>query len=262
LLFKRYEAFIIDLDGVIYLLNEPVPRASEAMNRLQKSGARFLFLTNNSASTPQMYVDRLAKFDIQVGLEHILTSSQAAGIYLERNYEVRGKTAVVVGEEGLLHELQSRGVIVVAPERCARADFVFVGWDRHFDYDKLRAATVAVRAGATYIAMNADATYPTPEGLWPGAGTMVAAVSTGAGTEPYIVGKPNPFIVEVALERLGVSKDKALLIGDRLDSDIEAGNSAGVDTLMVLTGISSEEEIAEDGPRPTYVRKDLTGLFE
>jgi 4-nitrophenyl phosphatase len=262
LLFDEYEGFIIDLDGVIYLLNEPVPGSSAAVKRLQEAGAKFLFVTNNSASTPRMYVDRLGKFDIDITREQMLTSSQAAGIYLDRNYEVRGKSAVVIGEHGVLEELENRGMTVLPHGEWEGAEFVFVGWDRHFDYEKLRAAVVAVRAGATFIAMNADATYPTPDCLWPGAGTMVAAVSTGAAARPYVVGKPNPFIIEMALERLGVERRRALVIGDRLDSDIEAGNAAGVDTMMVLTGISSEDEIAREGPAPTHVRDDLAGLFE
>jgi len=261
-IFESYKGFIIDLDGVVYLLHEPVPGSSDAVRRMQEAGLNFLFLTNNSIATPEEFVDRLAAFDIRVGPEQILTSSVAAGYYLDRNYETRGKRALVIGEHGLLVELEKRGLEVVSPDDCERVDFVFVGWDRHFDFQKLKAAVIAIRAGATYIAMNADATYPTPQGLWPGSGTMVAAVTTGGGQEPYIVGKPNPFIIDIALDRLGVGKADALLVGDRLDSDIRAGMSAGVDSLLVLTGISSEAEIETTGLSPTYVRKDLSGLFE
>jgi 4-nitrophenyl phosphatase len=261
-LIESYKGFIIDLDGVVYLLHEPIPGSSDAIRRMQELGLDFLFLTNNSIATPEEFADRLAGFDIHVGPDRILTSSEAAGYYLDRNYETRGKRALVIGEHGLLVELEKRGLEIVSPEDCSRIDFVFVGWDRHFDFQKLKAAVIAIRAGATYIAMNTDATYPTPNGLWPGGGTMVAAVSTGAGKDPYVIGKPNAFIIEIALDRLGVDKADALLVGDRLDSDIQAGISAGVDTLMVLTGISSEAEIEKTGLRPTHVRKDLSGLFD
>ena len=259
---EQYKGFIIDLDGVIYLLHDPVPGSAEAIARLQEDGAGFVFLTNNSIATPAQYVERLAGFGIIVEPDQVVTSSQAAGAFLERNYETRGKSALAIGEHGLMVELEQRGIKIVEPGENDSVDFVFVGWDRSFDFAKLKAAVVALRRGATFIAMNRDATYPTPHGLLPGAGTMVAAVATGAGREPYVVGKPNPFIVEIALDRLGITSREALLIGDRLDSDIEAGISAGVDTLLVLTGISDEEEIERTGMRPTHIRKDLAGLFE
>jgi 4-nitrophenyl phosphatase len=261
-LFKSYKGFIIDLDGVVYLLHEPIPGSADAVRRMQDLGLNFLFLTNNSIATPEEFAERLAGFDIHVGPDQILTSSEAAGYYLDRNHETRGKRALVIGEHGLLVELEKRGLEIVSPEDCGRIDFVFVGWDRNFDFKKLKAAVIAIRAGATYIAMNTDATYPTPDGLWPGGGTMVAAVSTGAGKDPYVIGKPNAFIVEIALDRLGVDRADALLVGDRLDSDIQAGMSAGVDTLMVLTGISDEAEIETTGLHPTHIRKDLSGLFD
>jgi len=120
---------------------------------------------------------------------------------------------------------------------------------------------VAIRKGATYIATNTDATYPTPSGLWPGAGTIVAAVTTGAGREPIVVGKPNPLIVELALSRMGVSAERALLVGDRLETDIKAGISTGVDTMLVLTGVSTEEDIGITGIDPTHVGARLAALL-
>ncbi len=261
-LLERYKAFIIDLDGVVYLLNEPVPGAARAVSRLREHGAGFVFLTNNSVATPEQYVERLAGFGIEVEPRQIVTSSQAAGVYLDRNHECRGRSALVIGEEGLIVEVERRGLRLLPPGDGAGADFVFVGWDRHFDFEKLKAAVIAIRAGAAYIAMNTDATFPTPAGLWPGAGTMVAAVSTGAGREPFVAGKPNPFIVQIALDRLGVGRNDALLIGDRLDSDIEAGIAAGVDTLLVLTGVSDEEEVEATGTRPVHIRESLEGILE
>jgi 4-nitrophenyl phosphatase len=221
-----------------------------------------VFLTNNSAATPAQYVERLAGHGIEVGLDRIITSGQAIGRYLDQHRGSRWKKAVVIGEQGLADILRSRGIDVLGHGDHEGADLVVVGWDRHFDYDKLRAAVVALRNGAAYIASNTDSTYPTPSGPWPGAGTMVAAVSTGGGRKPFVAGKPNPFIVQMALERLGTSAGEALLIGDRLDSDIKAGIDAGVDTLLVLTGISRRGDIDSQRTPPTHVREDLLGLFE
>jgi 4-nitrophenyl phosphatase len=152
--------------------------------------------------------------------------------------------------------------VITDGSEAESADFVFVGWDRDFDYGKLKAAVIAIRNGAEYLATNSDTTYPTPEGLWPGAGSILAAVSAGSGKEPVIVGKPSPFLVELALERVGVGPGEALLIGDRLDTDIDAGNRAGVDTALVLTGVSRAEETETLGIRPRYVFENLKGLLK
>lgn len=262
-LIDSYEAFIIDLDGVIYLLEDPIDGAARTIAVLQEKKSPFVFLTNNSASTPGMYVEKLAGLGINVGPETVITSAVAARDFMQRNYEPRGKRAFVIGERGLLEQCAEMGIEVVGPGRYREADFVLVGWDRGFDYEKLRAAEMAVRKGAIYIAMNTDATYPTPEGLWPGSGTMVAAVSTAAGQDPVAsVGKPNPFIVEIALERLGRPRSGTLLVGDRLDTDIKVGMVSGMDTLLVLSGVSEESEIEASGARPTWIRKDISGLLE
>jgi 4-nitrophenyl phosphatase len=262
-LIDEYRAFIIDLDGVVYLLDEPVPGAAETIEEIQRRGLEHVYLTNNSGATPEMYVERLKGHGIRTSVSQIVTSAQAASLFIEGNYDADGSKAFVIGERGLLEECAKMGLEVVGPADWREVEFVLVGWDRHFDYEKLRAAVLAIRNGAVYIAMNRDATYPTPEGLWPGAGTMVAAVSTGAGREPVSsVGKPNPLIVDLAIDRMRADGSSCLLIGDRLDTDILAGELAGIDTLLVLTGVSRKSDIEGARARPTHVRKDLAGLME
>lgn len=261
-LIDRYAAFIIDLDGVLFLQNEPVPGSAETVRGLAAAGKRFVLLTNNSAPTLEQYVDKLGRFGIEVLQEQIISSAQAVRRYLEINHEVEGKTAFVIGEEGLLSELADMGLRLLTGDEASEADFVFVGWDRRFDFEKLKSAVMGIRRGAFYIATNTDATYPTPEGLWPGAGSLVAAVSTASGQEPVVAGKPSPLIVRAALKRMEANAGDALLVGDRLDSDIAAGLAAGVDTLLVLTGVSAEREIELAGIHPTHIRKNLAGLLE
>ncbi len=261
-LIERYGAFVIDLDGVVYLQNEPIPGSTQTIRYMQDAGTPFVFLTNNSVATPEMYAERLRDQDIFVRADQIVTSCQAARVFLERNFETEGKSVFVIGEKGLLVELEGLGLKILNAGRSAGADFVLIGGDTHFDYEKLKAAVIAIRAGAVYVATNVDATYPTPHGLWPGAGTIVAAVSTGAGSEPVVVGKPNPLFVNLALERMSVSPSETLLIGDRLESDIEAGIAAGVDTLLVLSGVSTEEDINRLRVRPTHVRNRLSCLLD
>jgi HAD superfamily hydrolase (TIGR01457 family) len=261
-LYEEYRGFIIDLDGVLYLLDSPIPGSADTVNRLAEMGLRFVFLTNNSASTPSQYVEKLEGFGVGIAPEQVVSSSHAVARYLEDEYDTSGRTAFVIGGDGLRGEIRSKGMRLLDDLEGRQAEFVFVGWDRAFDFEKLKTAVIAIRAGAVYIATNVDATYPTPEGLWPGAGSIVAAVTVGSGLEPYVAGKPNPLIVELALERLGLDASEALLVGDRLDTDIKAGLLAGVDTLLVLTGVSGREEIESSGIRPTHVLDDLSALID
>jgi len=260
-LLEQYQAFILDMDGVLYLLDTPIAGSTEAVRAMRESGKRLVFLTNNSASTPEMYVQRLAKQGIEAEAGEIVTSAQACRFYLESNFETEGKRALVIGEAGLLQECGRMGIEVIPFDDWKSADFILVGWDRHFDYPRLKAAVLAARNGAIYIAMNTDSTYPTPQGLWPGAGTMVAAVTTGAGKEPVVVGKPNSLIVDLALDRMGAGREETLCIGDRLETDILVGVRAGIDTLLVLSGVSTQGDIPDSGVSPTHVRKDLAGLL-
>lgn len=265
-LVDRYEGFIIDLDGVIYLLHDLIPGSAGVIHHMQEAGIPFIFLTNNSSSTPRMYVDRLRKHGIEIGPGNIVSPPAVIKRNLEMGWtggrEGAGGTAFVVGEEGLTRQIEEAGLELVSGEKAKRAEYVFVGWDRNLTYEKLKTAVVAIRNGARYIATNTDATYPTPEGLWPGAGSIVAAVTCGSGREPEVAGKPNPQIVELALERMGVEARSALLVGDRLDTDIAAGLAAGVDTLLVLTGVSSALEAEETGMRPTHIRDNFGALLD
>ena len=260
----RYDGFIVDLDGVIYLLHELIPGSAGVIHHMQEAGIPFIFLTNNSSATPRMYVERLRKHGIEIGPDKIVSPPDVIKRNLEtdgtRSRAGAGGTAFVVGEEGLTKQIEEAGLELVSGEEAKRAEYVFVGWDRNLTYEKLKTAVVAIRNGARHIATNTDRTYPTPEGLWPGAGSIVAAVTCGSGREPDVAGKPNPQIVELALERMGVEARSALLVGDRLDTDIAAGLAAGVDTLLVLTGVSSVREVEETGIRPTHIRDDFDAL--
>lgn len=260
-LVDEYKAFIIDLDGVMYLIKEPIAGSVEAVKRLQAEDVPFVFLTNNSSATLEQYIERMKNIGLEIDRDRMVTSSQALAEYMRRNLEPDRRTVFVIGGDGLKSELISAGLKVVDAENGVGADIVVVGWDGEFSYQKLKSAVIAIRNGADYFATNTDASYPTPTGLWPGAGTMVAAVSTGSGQEPFIAGKPNRLIVELALERMGVDRGAALLVGDRLESDILAGRNADVDTLLVLTGVSKREEIETSGIEPTYVRENLASIF-
>lgn len=261
-LIDRYNGFIIDLDGVLYLINEPIDGSVEAIREIQSMGKQFVFLTNNSSSTPDMYREKLGAMGLEVDENQFVTSSQALAVHIKENFKTDGKSVLLLGGQGLRDELDLLGLKIVDEKSESVPEFVVVGWDREFSYERLKAAVVAIRNGAHFLASNTDVSYPTPYGLWPGAGAMVAAVATGSECEPFVAGKPNKLIVGLALDRMGVSAADALLIGDRMETDILAGVNANVDTLLVLTGVSLEDDIKAESVEPTHVRDRLKAILD
>ena len=257
----KYDDFLLDMDGVIYLGRQPIPDAVEFITRLRALGKRVLFLTNNSRYTRAEYRDKLAAMGIEAREEEFFTSSVATASFLEENYDLEGKTVYFIGGRGLEEALTGTGLGLLNGEEGRRADFVVVGWDLELTYDKLRIATLALHDGATFIATNRDATFPAPDGLWPGAGTIVSALETAAGREASVVGKPNAYMIQSAVYGSGGKADTTLMIGDRLETDILGGWRAGLDTCLVLTGVASREELDGYTPQPDIVVESLLELL-
>lgn len=254
----RYEAFILDLDGVLYRGDEPVPGAPEAVAALRERGRKVVFLTNNSARTPDRVTKKLAGLGITADPREVVTSAQAAAGLVAQEGGTEA-TAFVVGEEGVRRALAEAGIDVVDGEP-PRADFVVVGWDRHADYDKLRTASVLVQRGARLVATNSDASYPAPGGeLWPGAGALLAAVETATGARAEVAGKPHRPLFDQAVRRAGTTD--ALVVGDRIETDIEGALSAGLDAALVLSGAAGEADVLDGRGLPVGVLKDVGGLL-
>jgi len=254
-----YDAYFIDMDGVIWIGDRVIENAVRAVNILHEKG-KILFLTNNSTKSRSSYVKALFNAGIRwASEEDVVSSGYATALYLKRHYG-RGK-AYVIGEEGLVEELVSQGFEIASSEDCwKKVDFVIVGMDRKFSYEKLWSAMTAVRNGALYIATNLDPTFPTERGLAPGAGSMVSAVSTGAGREPdVVIGKPSRVMFEVAMEIAGTSN--ALVIGDRLDTDVKGAKSAGLRSLLVLTGVTKLDDLDKSEVKPDYILNNLAEIF-
>lgn len=252
-----YDAFLFDLDGVLYRGSDPVPGAPETIRSLRSLGKGMAFVTNNSARTPQAVVDHLRSVQIEAAPEEVVTSALVtAELVGERGL----RTAYVIGGEGLRSALAARGLQILDGEP-READVVVVGWDRGITYDALRIASVLIEDGAAFVASNADASFPAADGhAWPGAGATVAAIETTTGARAEVVGKPHPPLLEAA--RRAAGDGRPLLVGDRLDTDIAGAAGLGWDSALVLTGISTREE-ADAGPiRPTYVVVDLRGLVD
>ncbi|MGH2597120.1 MAG: HAD-IIA family hydrolase [Actinomycetota bacterium] len=255
LLADPYDAFLFDLDGVLYRDTEPVPFASEAVARLRAMTKRVAFVTNNSGRTPEAVVARLANVGISANVGEVETSALSTAELLAARGVVE---AFVIGEEGIVQALRAKGITVVDGD-AKDVGVVVVGWDRHADYAKLRTASLFVERGASLVATNDDASFPAPDGNWPGAGALLAAIETTTGVRAEVVGKPHPPVLRAALERAGGGRP--LVVGDRLDTDIAGAEGLGWDSLLVLTGISSREDIAASSITPTFVAEDLWALF-
>jgi HAD superfamily hydrolase (TIGR01457 family) len=251
---KGYKAFIVDVDGVLVKGGDPLPSAAEALEELKRLG-HVIILTNNSTRSRAQTAKALQTLGFPVEPKMVVTSSYIAARWL---LEREGKRKVwVIGEEGLVEELSRAGHELVSPEE---AEWVVAGMDRRLTYEKLAHALRAFLSGARFLATNRDGTFPAPRGLLPGAGAVVGAIE-GMGFSPEtVVGKPSPIAFEIALEVAGVLPNEALMIGDRLETDILGAHRAGLDTALVLTGVSHEEDIERQGISPTLVARDLGDL--
>jgi glycerol 3-phosphatase-2 len=268
ILAQAYRAFLLDLDGVVYRGREPVPGAADALARLRSSGRSVVFLTNNSARTPAQIVEKLRDVGVEAEPDQVVTSAHAlvsllAGRGAEDSRAGRGgdRTAFVIGEDGVREALEAAGIRVVDGEPD-RTGFVVVGWDRGVTYDSLRTASVLVARGATLVATNADPSYPAEEGeLWPGAGAILAAVETATGVRAEVAGKPHRPLFRAALERAGARGEEAVVIGDRIETDVAGARAAGLDSILVWTGASSPPDLLDHDALPTATVPTLAALF-
>lgn len=252
------KGFLIDLDGTLYLGNQPVRGSREFVDFLKENNIPFLFLTNNSTRTPEQVAEKLEKMGIQAHPSKIYTSANTLADYLREHYK-GCHNAYVIGEDGVLRELENLGWRIVKDYK--EAEFVIVGLDREVTYEKLKQAVLAIQRGATFIACNRDSSFPTPEGFLPGAGAIVNAITTVVGVEPLVLGKPNEYIIRYAVKRLGVPLEDTAIVGDRLDTDIALGKKMGMVTILVLTGVNkNEEEIKEI--KPDFVFEDVGELWK
>jgi HAD superfamily hydrolase (TIGR01450 family) len=256
-LLAGYDNVILDLDGCVWVGGKPTPRAAEAVAELRRAGRQVAFLTNNSRSSPEDYVRQLWALGIQASLEEIVTSG-AAVQYMLAGRERRN--AFVIGSAALFRHVADAGHrIVNGTGGASSAEVVVVAGHESFDYDQLRDATQAVLAGAEMIAADRDRIFPQEDGMWPGSGAIVAALEYATGQTAHAVGKPRPEIFRTALDRLG--DGRTLVIGDRLDADLQGAAAAGLDAAIVLTGVASREDAqAASDPAPIAVAENLHAL--
>jgi 4-nitrophenyl phosphatase len=258
---RAAKAFNFDMDGVLYRGDEALPGVNDLLNALTLREIGYMLATNNSMATAAEYVQKLAKMNIDVPEESILTSAMATRDYLLETLPADAGI-YVIGMPALRTQLFRETSFRAIQYGEETPDAVVVGLDKTFTYEKLLMANQAIRAGARFVATNADATLPTEAGLVPGCGSIVAAVSTASGQIPTVIGKPEPLLLQMASERLGVDPGDSVMVGDRLDTDIIAGARAGMLTVLVLTGVSTRDEIADAPVLPDLVFTDLNALLE
>jgi 4-nitrophenyl phosphatase len=239
--------WLLDLDGVVWLAEDPIPGAAEAIAKLRDSGNRVVFLTNNSSATVAEYLTKLDRCGVPTEAVDLITSAQAAATLVSS-----GETVLVCGGPGVDEALTARGARTI---RSGRADAVVVGWHRDFDFARLTAAFDAVHSGARLIGTNDDPTYPTPAGPVPGGGALLAAVAYATGAKPTVAGKPYEPIVDLVLERV---PDPEIVVGDRASTDGLLAQRLGVPFALVLSGVTADDRGLE--PPPQRVAPDLASL--
>lgn len=252
------DALVSDLDGVLYRGDVPIEGAAEAIRRLRSAGIALLFCTNNSRPTVDRYVDKLRGAGVEASPHEILTSAVVTGEVL-RDKGIGAGTAFVVGGPGAVAAVREAGLVPVDGEEGSQADVVVVGWDRDFTWDKMRIAATAVREGAVFVATNSDPTYPSPEGLWPGAGSILASIERASGRSAEVMGKPNAPMMRVAAQRLKGCSAIAM-VGDRDDTDLAGARSMGWMTILALSGVTDRAAADHLDPQPDLIIESLAEL--
>ncbi|NQD67026.1 TIGR01457 family HAD-type hydrolase [Bacillus haikouensis] len=248
---KQYKGYLIDLDGTMYRGKEVIKEAGQFVQRLKDKRIPYLFVTNNSSRRPEQVAAKLQEFGISASKEQVFTTSMATAQFIAERKP--GSTAYVIGEEGIHFALGEKGIKL----QDEKPDYVVVGLDRGITYEKLALACLGVRNGATFISTNGDIAIPSERGLLPGNGSLTSVVTVSTQTEPIYIGKPESIIMEQALEVLGVAKEDTLMVGDNYDTDIKAGMNAGLDTLLVHTGVTTKELLKTMEEQPTYAINTL-----
>ena len=257
---ELHDVALLDLDGVVYVGSDAVPGAPEALAAAREGGMRLAFVTNNAARPPGAVADHLTELGIPAKAAEVVTSAQAAARYLAERLP-GGASVLVVGTTGLVEALRERGLEPVLDAR-GRVDAVVQGYSPELNWRQLAEGAIGINRGVPWVATNLDPTVPSARGRLPGNGSMVAALRHATGVEPVATGKPDPTMHRESVLRS--EAERPIVVGDRLDTDIEGATAVGCASLLVLTGVTSPRELLAAAPkqRPTYVARDLNGLLQ
>lgn len=256
---SNIKALILDMDGVIWKGDAPIGDLPATFNRIRERGLKFVFATNNGTKTPEDYQVKLRELGVEAEPWQIVTSALGIAFMLAQKYP-RGTKIFMIGEDGIRVALEEKGFEILSTEDAPQAQVFVMGIDRTINFMKVAEATLLVRAGIPFYTTNTDKTFPTPRGEIPGSGSWLSVISSATGIEPIVAGKPFPFLMELSLERLGTTKEETLVVGDRLETDIAAGQSVGCPTALVLSGVSTKAQADEWMPKMDVIAESLAEL--
>ena len=253
-------ALVIDMDGVLWRGDTPLPGLTNFFDFLQSRSIPFILATNNSSKTPGQYLQKLTGFGVNIELEHVLTSSLATAAYLEQVLEDRA-AVYVVGQDGLHQAMRNTGFTVL-DDSSQPAAAVVAGIDFTLTYDKLKHAVLLIQRGARFIGTNGDLTFPLENGFAPGAGSILAAIQAATGVAPVIIGKPERVMFDLAMQKMGSIPEHTAMLGDRLETDILGGQRSGLKTIMVTTGVDNEDTVAQKDIHPDAIFSGVDELVQ
>ena len=248
------KAYLIDMDGVLIRGKQPIPGAGEFLDRLRAAGARFMVFTNNSRLTPEDHHAELAALGLDIPAECIFTSALATAHFLESQRP--NGTAYVIGEAGLTTALHEIGYRFTEHS----PDYVVLGETNSYSFASITTAVRLIADGARFIATNPDVVGPTEQGIVPACGSVAAMIARATGVEPYFVGKPNPFMMRSALRQIDAHSENTIMIGDRMDTDMVAGIESGLETILVLSGVTSASEVDRYPYRPEHIVSSVADI--
>jgi 4-nitrophenyl phosphatase len=255
------KALILDMDGVLWRGEEAIGNLPAIFACIAERGLKVTLATNNSTKTPEAHLEKLAGFGVELALSQITTSSMAAAALLKEKFP-QGGDVYIVGMDGAFRAVERAGFRVFYGDRLPQKPVaVLAGMDWEMDYPKIANASLLIQHGAPFYATNPDKTYPTPQGLMPGAGTLLAAIETASSTAPIVAGKPQPYLFKLAMRRMDVTPAETLVVGDRLETDILGGQKAGCRTALVLSGVTKREQAEAWSPRADFIVEDLGSLL-
>jgi 4-nitrophenyl phosphatase len=258
---SNIKALVLDMDGVVWKADAPIGNLPETFARIRARGLKFVFATNNGTKTPEEYRQKLSSLGVEVESAQVVTSALAVAHMLAQKY-LKGTKLFVIGGLGVVEALEEKGFELLSTEKAPEAQAFVMGIDRNINFDKVAEATLLVRAGIPFYATNTDRTFPTPRGEIPGAGSWLSVITSATGIFPIVAGKPLPFMMELSLEKLGTAKEETLIVGDRLETDIAAGQAVGCPTAVILSGVSTRQEAEAWKPTPTIIVESLGDLVK
>lgn len=259
---KHIQNLIIDMDGVLWHGNTPMPGLADFFATLRRLNINFMLATNNASKTPAIYRKKFAGFGIDIDIYNILNSAEATAQYVRSEYDA-GTAVYLVGDIGLHEAMKAQGFRILTIDEVyagETAEVVAAGFNPNVVYKELAAGAICIRKGAKFIGCNPDPSYPSEWGPLPGAGALIAVLETATGVKPTFIGKPGPALFREAMSRLQASTENTAMVGDRLTTDIAGGIAAGINTVLVLSGVTQKEDLETSDIQPDYVLADISEL--